>query len=180
MKVNLGKYPKGNSRRRVDVKIDYFDTWSLDHTLATIILPTLIQLKHTKHGVPSELIDRIGGDFDSNYVFDFIKEDDGQVFDQLCEQWDEILDKIIWSFLQLSIEDEYDSKYHHGKMDISWEKLPDKLYPDPITGVKEPLYQMVDKNPSEHWYDSIGHQLHNDRVQEGLDLFGKYFRNMWD
>ena len=180
MKVNLSKYPKGNGKRRIDVQIEPFDTWGLDHTLATIILPALIQLKNTKHGVPSEFTNRIGGDFDNNLVFDFIKEDDSIVFDQLCDSWDEVLDKMIWSFLQLSIEDDYDSQYHHGKMEIAWEKLPDKLHPNPVTGAKEPLYQMVDKNPGEHWYDHIGSQEHEKRIQEGLELFGKHFRDLWD
>jgi hypothetical protein len=44
----------------------------------------------------------------------------------------------------------------------------------------EPLYRMVDKNPNEHWYDSLGHDLHNERIQEGLELFGKHFRDLWD
>ena len=87
---------------------------------------------------------------------------------------------MIWSFLQISIEDDYDSQYHHGKMEIAWEKLPNELHPDPVTGVMEPLYQMVDKNPNEHWYDSLGHDLHNERIQEGLELFGKHFRDLWD
>jgi hypothetical protein len=179
MKVNLKPFPKNSSYRKVDVKIDNFDTWSLDNTLATIILPALIQLKETKHGVPSELTERIGGDFDNNLVFDFIKEDDTKVFDQLCEKWDEILDKMIWSFLQLSIEDDYDSQYHHGKMEFDWIKS-DHKYTDPVTGKTETTYQMKDKNPNSHWYDTVGHELHNERVQEGLDLFGTYFRNLWD
>lgn len=180
MKANLRPYPKGVSIRRVNIEIEDFDTWSLDHTLALIILPALIQLKHTKQGVPNELTDRVGGDFDSNYTFDFIKEDDTEVFNQLCDKWDDILDKMIWSFQQLSIDDEYDSKYHHGKMDIGWEKVPNNMYTSPLTGKSEPLYQMVDKNPGEHWYDHVGHNLHNERIQEGLELFGKYYRNLWD
>ncbi len=180
MKVNLGKYPKGNGQRKIDVQIDNFDTWGLDHTLATIILPALIQLKHTKQGIPSEFVSRTGSDMDRNYCFDFIKEDENEIFDKLCQQWDEVLDKMIWSFLQLSIEDDYDSQYHHGKMEIGWEKLPDDLYPNPLTGKKEPLYQMIDKNPGQHWYDHVGHEEHNKRIQEGLELFGKYYRNLWD
>jgi hypothetical protein len=180
MKVNLSRYPKGNGKRRIDIQIDPFDTWGLDHTLATIILPALIQLKNTKHGVPSGFTDRVGGDFDNHLVFDFIKEDDSAVFGQLCDKWDEALDKMIWSFLQISIEDDYDSQYHHGEMEIAWEKLPDKLHPDPVTGAMEPLYQMVDKNPKEHWYDHIGIQEHEKRIQEGLELFGKHFRDLWD
>jgi hypothetical protein len=180
MKVNLSRYPKGNGKRRIDIQIDPFDTWSLDHTIASIVLPSLIQLKNTKHGVPSGFTDRVGGDFDNNLVFDFIKEDDTEVFNQLCDNWDDVLDKMIWSFLQLSIEDDYDNQYHHGKMKIAWEKLPNELHPNPTTGVNEPLYQMVDKNPGEHWYDHIGNQEHEKRIQEGLELFGKHFRDLWD
>jgi hypothetical protein len=35
------------------VHIDRYDTWSMDHTLADIILPMLKQLKETKHGSPN-------------------------------------------------------------------------------------------------------------------------------
>lgn len=35
------------------VKIDRWDTWSMDNTLAQIIHPMLVQLKKEKHGVPS-------------------------------------------------------------------------------------------------------------------------------
>ena len=179
MKLNLSRYPKGNGKRRIDIQIDPFDTWSLDHTLATIILPALIQLKNTKHGVPGGLTDRVGGDFDNNLVFDFIKEDDAEVFNQLCDSWDDVLDKMIWSFLQLSIEDDYDNKYHHGKMETDWVES-DYTYTDPITGKIEKTYQMVDKNPEEHWFDQIGSQEHEKRIQEGLELFGKHFRDLWD
>ena len=179
MKVNLGRYPKGDAKRRISVEIDNFDTWGLDHTLALIILPALIQLKQTKQGVPSTFVNRIGGDMDSNFCFDFIKEDENEVFDKLCESWNTALDKMIWSFQQISIDEDYDSKYHHGKMDIEWEKTP-KQYPNPVTGQLEYMYQMVDRNPDKHWYDSVGHQLHEERIQEGLELFGKHFRDLWD
>jgi hypothetical protein len=39
--------------RRVKVRIDSYDTWSMDHTLAHIILPMLKQLQASKHGAPN-------------------------------------------------------------------------------------------------------------------------------
>ena len=36
--------------QKVKVRIDKYDTWSMDHTLAHIILPMLKQLRDTKHG----------------------------------------------------------------------------------------------------------------------------------
>lgn len=178
MKVKIGRYPKGDGARRINVEINEYDTWGLDHTLALIILPALIQLKQNKHGVPSEFIERIGGDMDRNYCFDFIKDDEDEVFDQLCDKWNEVFDKMIWSFQQIVLDD-YDDKYHHGKMDIGW-KQTEKQYPNPLTGQMEHMYEMVDNNPDEHWYDYVGHMLHEERIQEGLELFGKYYRNLWD
>ena len=177
MKVKLGKYPKGVTKRRISVEIDKFDTWGLDHSLALIILPALIQLKNTKHGIPNEFVARVGGDMDSNFCFDFIKEDENETFDKLCDQWNEVLDKMIWSFQQIALEEDYDNKYHHGDMKIGWKSI---TIQNPITGLVEEMYEMVDENPNEHWYDHVGHVLHEERIQEGLDLFGKYYRNLWD
>ena len=38
--------------QKVKVRIDEWDTWSMDSTLALIILPMLKQLQETKHGAP--------------------------------------------------------------------------------------------------------------------------------
>ena len=178
MKVKLGKFPDGHPKRVIDVQIDPYDTWGLDHTLAMIILPSLIQLKHTKNGVPSEFCGGIGSDMDRNYCFDFIKEDENIVFDEKCEKWNEVFDKMIWSFQQI-VDDESDHKYFHGTPDFRFEKS-DITYPNPITGKIQETYQLIDKNPGEHWYDSVGRKIHEERIQEGLELFGKHYRSLWD
>ncbi len=178
MKVKLGKFPKNNGNRKIDIKIDGFDTWNMDHTLALIIYPMLIQLKNTKHGVPHEIVEVGGASHESQDSFEFYKDTHNESFDKACLKWDEILDKMIWSFGQL-ITDEYGDKYHHGTPKYDWVDSG-KPYPNPVTGKMEPTYKMVDKNPDEHWYDAVGHQLHEERIQEGLELFGKYYRSLWD
>ena len=177
MKVNIGKYPK-KGIQKVSVVIEEHDTWSLDHTLAYIIYPALLQLKATKHGVPNEFANVGGENHDSQDSFDFYKESHHDSFEEGCKRWDETLDKMIWSFEQI-LKDNYDELYHHGKSEYDWVKT-DKTFPNPITGKVEETYQMVDKNPDQHWYDAVGHQLHEDKIQEGLELFGKYFQNLWD
>lgn len=177
MKVRLGKYQK-NDKRKIDVQIERFDTYSLDHTLAYIVLPALIQLKHTKHGVPSEFADVGGADYESQDSFDFYKETHNECFDIAVKRWEEILDKMIWSFQQILFDD-YEKLYHHGKADYDWVKT-DKTFPNPITGKVEDTFQMVDKNPTEHWTDYEGLRKHEERIQEGLELFGKYYRHLWD
>jgi hypothetical protein len=85
---------------------------------------------------------------------------------------------MIWSFHQL-IDDSWEEQYHHGKASYDWVETEDAML-NPVTGKMEKMWQMVDRNPGEHWYDYVGHQLHEKRIQEGLELFGKYFRNLWD
>lgn len=178
MKVKIGKFPKTTNRRKIDVQIDKFDTWSLDHTLAHIIYPALLQLKATKHGIPSDFAMTGGEDYLDQESFDFYKETHDECFEIRCEQWNDVLDKMIWSFGQLIVED-YSDKYHHGNAEYDWKKT-DTMYPNPITGKLEATYQMVDKNPDEHWVDHEGLKIHEERIQEGLELFGKYYRNLWD
>ena len=181
MKVNIKPFPKGDSKSgycRVSVEIDDYDTWSLDHTLANIILPALIHLKETKQGVPSEFAQVGGEDYSDQESFDFYKESYPEAFDKKSKEWDDILDKMIWSFEQLALED-YSEQYHHGDAKYDWIKSDQKVF-NPITGRNEDTYQMVDKNPDEHWYDAKGLELHEERIQEGLELFGKYYRSLWD
>ena len=179
MKINIGKYPKNaNGRRKINVQIDNYDTWNLDHTLALIIYPALLQLKATKQGVPSEFTEVGGEQHMMQDSFDFYQETHDDAWKLGLERWDETLDKMIWSFEQL-LKGDYDDQYHHGEAKYDWVKS-DKTFPNPISGKIEATYQMVDKNPNEHWYDSVGHQKHDERIQEGLELFGKYFRSLWD
>jgi hypothetical protein len=139
----------------------------------------LLQLKATKHGIPSELVDDVGGeDYVSQDSFDFYKETHQESWEIASKRWDEILEKMIWSFRQICIDD-YGDLYHHGKIDMDWVES-DKTFPNPVTGIVEPTYQMVDKDPESHWFDAEGHKLHEERIQEGLELFGKYYRSLWD
>jgi hypothetical protein len=178
MKIKINKWPKGSSPQKIDIQIDPWDTWNMDGTLAQIIYPMLVQLKATKHGVPSEFCDVGGEDYSEQDSFDFYKETHDDAWKKGADRWDDILDKMIWSFGQLAYDD-YDKRYHHGDAEYDWVET-DRLYPNPVTGTPEPTYQMVDKNPGEHWYDHVGHQLHEERIQEGFELFGKYFRSLWD
>lgn len=176
MKVSiLHRRTKGN---KTEVVIERHDTWSLDHTLAMIILPALLQLKATKQGVPGQIVTVTGGSGELQDSFDFYKESYDDAWEKNIKLWDEILDKIIWSFQQLALED-YDDLYHHGQAKYDFEECDKQCY-NPITKKMEKTYKMVDKNPNEHWYDHVGHQLHEERIQEGLELFGKYYRALWD
>ena len=61
MNIKIGKYPTHRwyhrlfclePKQKTKIKINSWDTWSMDYTLAHIILPMLKQLKKTHHGAP--------------------------------------------------------------------------------------------------------------------------------
>ena len=136
MKVNLKNWPKKGYRRKINIQIDPWDSWNLDNTLAQIIYPCLVQLKATKHGVPGDLVNDVGGeDYAQQGSFDFYKETHDDAWKIGAKRWDEILDKMIWSFEQVAKGD-YDEKYHHGRGEYDCVKT-DKTFPHPITGKVE-------------------------------------------
>lgn len=165
MKVNISKYYKTKGQK-VNITIDRHDTYSMDYTLSLIILPMLIQLKATKSGIPSNFVNE--SSTSNQECFEFYKDDHAE-FEDGQKKWDEVLDKMIWSFQQL-VEIDFDSMYHHGKFQYDFKKTDDN----------SGMSQLVDNNPNGHWYDVEGHNLHNERIQEGLELFGKYYRSLWD
>ncbi len=177
MKVNIGKYPR-KGHQKVKVEIERHDTWNMAETLALIIYPMLLKLKAEKHGVPGDFSDVGGENYTDQTSFEFYEESHDWAFNERCKQWDETLDKMIWSFSQL-LDDEWEQKYHHGKHETEWVECDD-LMKNPLTGKMEKMWQMKDKNPGGHWYDHEGHMLHEARIQEGFELFGKYYRNLWD
>lgn len=153
MKVYLGRYPKrSNAERKISIRIDKWDTWNMDGTLALLIVPMLKQLKATKHGAPST---------DSDDVPEHLKENDTRTDDGVDEhhfaRWDWILDEMIWTFEALL---ESPSKFF------------DHSAVDGTASLNEQINQIK--------VDSDGLQAWEDRITNGLRLFGKYYRSLWD
>lgn len=86
--------------RRVEVRIDPYDTWSMDHTLAIIIHPMLVQLKKENHGYffsDPEDAPHIGKGDETDYGGN----------DTLAhERYNWIMDELIWTFDQLANGDD--------------------------------------------------------------------------
>lgn len=150
MKVNLGNYKKNGSTRTKSVKIDKWDTWSLDYSLALIIHPALVEFRKNLHGYPSGLT---------------------------MKRWEKILDKMIWAFANIVDEDAED-QFYSGEHDLVWTPV-DKNHKE-TTKDKAAFFRM-DRGPKDTFkIDMKGLKKHNKKIQEGLDLFGKYYRNLWD
>lgn len=145
------------------IKIDPWDVWSMDHTLSPIILPMLKELKRVKHGapfvsdedVPPKLRSKTGKGGSAHEIH---KLDDG-TDKNFFKRFDYILDEMIWTFEQLSSDD------HEGKFYDHTESNKEKDLNKSIRKLK---------------VDRVGLRKHNERIDNGLRLFGKYFRALWD
>ena len=166
--------------RVVDVKIDYWDTWSMDSTLAPIILPMLKQLRDTKHGssmvdmedVPEYMRTITTEDWDSQRVFDFYNEDMPDGYD-VHKRWDWVLNEMIFAFEHL-IDDSWEEAYRSGEFDTvqvpcEWDE-----------NGKPTLYSMEHGPNHTYHCDFAGINKVYERIDNGLRLFGKYFRHLWD
>lgn len=121
MKVTIGPY-KDEEDRVIDVHLDQWDSYSLDETLSHIIHPCLVQLKEVSTGYPAHLTE---------------------------QEWDEILDKMIYSF-------EMKSKYF-DEMEVCQSKCDD-----------------LTSQSCKECVEEVGQKM-----REGFELFGKYYGDLW-
>ena len=98
MKVEIGNYPDAGENQKIEVHIDKWDTWDMDHTLAHIVLPMLKQLKETKHGSPNVDAEDVPINLRPT-------EEDSLQYAKLGEtdptffmRWDWVLDEMIYAF----------------------------------------------------------------------------------
>jgi len=157
------------------VKIDRWDTWSMDHTLSYIILPMLKQLKETKHGAPSVDDEDVPEQLKSTSAPP--KKDEYDVDGNHFKRWDYVLDEMIFAFEHL-VDDSWQDAYSSGEIDMTWTPV-DKEGNEVPKG--EHLYFQMGHGPK-HTYqcDYDGIRAVEERMQKGLCLFGKYYRNLWD
>ena len=157
MKVIIGPYTNYNKKtkktppRKISVKIDKYDTWSMDHTLSHIIVPMLIQLKKTKQGIPNDMLTEEYNKLCTSMDYHLEKENgplhkkEKALFKEAIKKWNDILDKMIWSFKEIRSDHKGENKF--------WKKDS---------------------------FDNEGHKEYYKRVNEGTELFGKYYMNLWD
>ena len=152
------------------VKIDRWDTWSMDHTLAYIILPMLKQLKDSKHGAPNVDDEDVPRELWSIYAFPKEEYDvDGNHF----ARWDWVLGEMIFAF-ECKNDDSWQDAYRSGEIDwkseaCGWDE-----------NGKATMYKHVDGPNHTYKCDYDGMKVVEDRIQNGFRLFGRYFQNLWD
>ena len=84
--------------RKIKVRIDGYDMWSADHSLAYIIHPLLIKLRDNKNGSP--LVDDEDAPDHLKSTAAPAKENDYDIDDNHHTRWEWVLDEMIWAFSQ--------------------------------------------------------------------------------
>jgi hypothetical protein len=140
------------------VKIDRWDTWSMDYSLSFIVVPMLKQLKETKHGAPFVDDEDVPEELKSTSAPP--KENDYDIDENHFKRWDWALNEMIWAFEQ-NLDDKSEEKFFdHAEWD---EKEKD-----------------FGKNLHKIKIDQVGLKAHQDRKANGFRLFGKYYQGLWD
>lgn len=157
--------------RTVKVRIDKYDTWSMDSTLALIVLPMLKQLQATKHGSPFVDDEDVPDELKSTSAPP--KENEWDTDGNHFKRWDWALNEMIWAFEQLQPDCDWMDQYTSGEHDHKWKKVTKE-------GSETDMFQMIDGPKHTFKMDHDGIQAHQDRISAGLRLFGKYYQGLWD
>jgi len=153
------------------VKIDYWDTWSMDHTLGQIALPMLKQLKEKKHGAPIVDDEDVPEELKSTSAP--AKENEWDTDDNHFKRWDWVMDEMIFAF-EHHINKEWEEAYRSGEFDHK--SVACEWYEN-----GKPKMFKLEEGPN-HTYkaDYEGMRVVEDRIKNGFRLFGKYYQALWD
>ena len=151
------------------IKIDPWDTWSMDLTLAPIILPMLKELQKSKHGSPC---------VDDEDVPDYLKSmnaprcgNEWDTDDNWFKRWDWVISEMIFAF-ETKLEDNWMEQFKSGVSDTIWVES-DEVYEG------DTCYEMKHGPKHTQVYDWVGIAEYEARIQNGFRLFGVYFRALW-
>lgn len=169
-------------KRTIKIKIHDYDIWSMDSTLALIILPMLKQLRDKKNGsqivdledVPESMRTIDHEEWQDQQCFEFYHEPNLQKIQcDLHDRWNWVLDEMIWAFEQLNDEDN-DAQFHSGNSDY-------KSVPCAWDSDGKPTMYTFENGPNHTAvFDAEGYRKHHERIQNGLRLFGRYYSGLWD
>lgn len=164
MKVIIGKYPKSsNKEQKIDVRIDPWDTWSMDHTLAHIIVPMLKQLKANQHGAPKVEAEDVPEELRKEQL---VGEYD--VDENYFKRWEYVLDEMIFAF---------ESKLTEWE-DQFWKVKPEIDFSPHADDEGKEFATLRWKTEGE--CDWEGRTKYQERITNGFRLFGKYYEGLWD
>jgi hypothetical protein len=137
-------------KRKVKVKIHDYDVWNMDNTLAYIILPMLKKIREEKQGSPYVDLEDVPENLRDE------SKDEFEIDKKHHDRWFWVLDEMIWTFDQIHPDNDWESQYYTDK-------------PESERTTKYDIFNI----------DSEGYSKHQERITNGLRLFGKYYQGLW-
>jgi hypothetical protein len=159
------------------VKIDRYDTWSMDHTLGHIVLPMLKQLQASKHGAPNVDDEDVPEGFGLRSTEAAAKENDWDTDENWHKRWDFVLKEMIFAF-ECKMDDSWEDAYRSGVMDVI--TVPVDADGNEVAKGEHKYWQMKDGPNNTYKCDYEGMRVVEARIQNGFRLFGKYYQALWD
>ena len=143
------------------------ESWDFKSHCAKWVLPRLKNLRKNSMSYPSTLSNNEHVFEDQKY-FDFFEkltDDSSSSHEYGAVKWAENLDKMIWSFEHLDddVDPIYPENYDNSQIVVEVSEKGTKF--------KAADERKIDWSPI---YE------HNKRLQEGFNLFGKYYQDLWD
>lgn len=112
------------NERKIKIRIDEYDTWNMDHTLALITLPMLKKLRASKHGAPFVDDEDVPEHLRSTAAKP--KENEWDTDDNHYLRWDWAMDEMIYAF-EKQLDDDWDMEiYKRGTEGWTEEKLSER------------------------------------------------------
>lgn len=161
----LLSYLDSLKKRKVYVHIDDWDVYSMDDTLAIIILPMLKKLKEHKQGAPYVEDADVPEELRSTSVPP--KENEWDTDDNHFKRWDWVLDEMIFAFTN-KLDSSWEEQFESGKSDYGFVKL------------ENGMSEFVNGPNHTKEIDWEARKAYQKRISNGFLLFGKYYEALWD
>ena len=161
--------------QKIDVKIDPWDTWSMDSTLGYIVVPMLKQLKKTKHGAPfveyHDVPEHLRPTQEELDTLDI-----GETDQHWFARWEWVMDEMIFAFE--SLHNDWEEQFYSGEVDLV--SVPVDKEGNEIAEEDAQLYRLDRGENDTFEIDFEGSKQYRERVNNGFRLFGTYYYGLWD
>jgi hypothetical protein len=161
--IILNRFPSRESR----IRIDRWDVWSMDFTLAEIVVPMLKLLKKQTHGAPCVEDEDVPEEYRSTSATPLTEDEqrNGHTDELWFKRWDWVLDEMIFAFE--SKNDNWEDQFYSGERDL-------------IYAQQEDGFVKIEHGPNHTFeIDNVGREEYQKRITNGFRLFGKYYENLW-
>ena len=163
--------------RKIKVHVDGWDVVNANETLAHVILPVLKKIREDKQGAPFVDSKDVPKELRPKKLTKKQKEN-GEVDDKHFERWDWVLGEMIFAF-ECMADDSWEDQFFSGESHIVWTKVDveGNEVDDDHDGM---IYYQTNRRPNDTFhFDKEGYDKFSKRIDEGLRLFGKYYRGLW-